>query len=60
MANFKRLIDNPSPTAPQKKGGLIGRIIDHNPPSDHESFEDARRSGFKALRRSLDRRRKKK
>jgi hypothetical protein len=45
---FKRLVDNPSPSAIPKQGG------------DHEAFEEARKSGFKALRRSLERRKKRK
>jgi hypothetical protein len=57
---FKRIIENPSPSATPKKGGLLGRIIDHSPPKDHQAFEEVRASGFKALRRSLERRQKRK
>jgi hypothetical protein len=57
---FKRIIDNPSPTAPQKKGGLFGRTIDRTPPRDHQAFLETRESGFKALGRSLQKRKKKK
>jgi hypothetical protein len=57
---FKRILDNPSPSASPKKGGLLGRIINHTLPTDHAAFEETRRSGFKALRRSLEKRKKQK
>ena len=57
---FKRLIDNPSSPATPKKVGLFGRTIDHTPPADHTAFEEARKTGFKALHRSLEKRKKRK
>jgi hypothetical protein len=59
MAPLTRKIDSPSPSANPKKGGLVGRILDRNPPPDHEGFVEARASGFKALKRALLKRKRK-
>ena len=57
MAQFKRIAEDAAPAS--KKQGFLLQIIDHSVPEDHGRFVEARRSGRKAIKQNLERRRRK-
>lgn len=60
MKPNKFFLDAPSPSAkPSSVAGKF-RILDRDPPPDHEEFKALRSFGLKGLRAKLEARRKKK